>query len=222
MIERAITQIATVPAHEGAMPDALRAELSAHLPKLAIRKFSDSGLLMSRILHTLGASGDEPIVSASTFAESRSLEDFVDSFPTPSPARFQRSVHPSAIQQARVITNAPVGTFIPIAGQEGISVIAARTALTLDAPAVHLVASEECGTWSVGIHVGSATGFAFGLTIGEKVAGTEILGTIAWTPESVPDASGDTSLLSLHQAISERRSYRVGHPDIGTITILWK
>jgi hypothetical protein len=222
MIKCAITGISSIAEYVGAMPDALRSELSGHLPKLAVRKFSDSGLQMASVLRELGTSEDEPVISASTFAESRSLEEFIDSFPAPSPARFQRSVHPSAVQQARVVVNAPLRTYIPIAGQEGIAIVAVRTALSLGEGVMHLVGGEECGTWSVGIKAGSGTGFAFGLKLEPVGTKSDTLGTISWTPDASGNASSDASLLTLHRAICGRRAYAATHPDMGTIAIEWR
>ena len=217
-----ITKAGTVAEYTGGMGAELRATLSRHLPRASVRRFSDCGLQTSFLLHELCPGVDDPLVYVSTFAESRSLEEFIDGFPVPSPAKFQRSIHPGAVQQARVTDAAPIRTFIPIAGKDGISIIAVRTALTLGAPLVFLTGGEECGTWSVPIKVGSETGFAFGLKLEREPApGTEVLGTLGWTPEASEESS-DASLLALYRALHSRKTLAVSHPDIGTITLGWK
>lgn len=205
------------------MPESLRNELAAHLPRGAKRKFSENGLQISHILQELDAQTEEPIVSVSTFAESRSLEEFIDSFPTPSPARFQRSVHPSAVQQARVTFDNSIRTYIPIAGKDGITIVAVRTALTQNHPILNLVGGEECGTWSVDIKAGSRIGFAFGLKIESKPSADKApIATIRWTDAYDPTASEDTSLLTFYRALRDQSDYIATHPDMGTISIEWK
>jgi hypothetical protein len=222
MIKRAITHVFSVPEYTGAMPEELRSQLAAHLPKLAVRKFSESGLLASAALHSLCLGMEEPLVSVSTFAEGRSLEDFIDSFPTPSPARFQRSVHPGAVQQARVASNTPLRTYVPIAGREGVAIVAIRTLLTIAGPSACFLASEECGTWSVGIKAGSDIGFAFALRVEEEGTSNPVLGTIQWTPEFHSGAPLDASLPTLYRAVLSKRSYEAAHPDMGRVQIEWK
>jgi hypothetical protein len=221
MIRYHITKACTLARHSGGIGAQERAALSQHLPKAAIRRFSDSGLEVSALLHELAPGTDEPLIYVSTFAESRSLEEFIDGFPVPSPARFQRSIHPGAVQQACVVDAAPIRTFIPIAGQDGISIVAVRAALTLGAPSAILAGAEECGTWSVAIHAGSETGFAFALRLERAPsAGTESLGTLSWASEGA--AGTDASLSALHAAIAARTPLTMSHPDIGSITLCWK
>ncbi|HNX05729.1 MAG TPA: hypothetical protein PKI32_09520, partial [Opitutales bacterium] len=116
MINSFLTALALTPEYRGEISPELRARISSDLPKAAVRRMSDSGLGMASVLSAVATGVDDAVAMASTFAESRSLEDFIDSFPTPSPAKFQRSVHPSAVQQARVAGLSPLRTFIPVAG----------------------------------------------------------------------------------------------------------
>ena len=223
MISRAITKISTTPAYQGEMDAQLRATLSAHLPKLAVRRFSESGLQMAYVLHELALAQDTPLVVVSTFAETRSLEEFIDGFPAPSPARFQRSVQPSCVQQTRVVGNAPLRTFIPLAGQDGAMIAAVRTALTLDAPATCLAGVEEVGTWSVAIKAGTDTGFSFGLTLESAPADpAATLGTLLWEPIADGPDSGTNTVLAFHKAVCERKPLVLSHPDMGRIELSWK
>jgi len=221
MIRYSITKVSTVAEYQDTMPPEQRSALTRHLPKAAVRRFSESGIQMSAILKDLELQTDEPLVTASSFAESRSLEAFLDSFPTPSPARFQRSVHPGAVQQARVVNAAPLRTYIPIAGKEGIAIIALRSALTLGAPVVCLAGGEECGTWSVAINAGSSTGFAFGMRL-ERKSGDNAHGSIEWTPKYDADANApDASLITFYRALHARKPLTMAHPDMGTIKLNW-
>jgi hypothetical protein len=223
MISRWIAKVSTSPRYTGEMDAQLRAELSAHLPKLCIRRFSESGLQMARVLHELALGTDTPLVAVSSYAETRSLEEFIDGFPTPSPARFQRSVQPSCVQQTRVVDNAPLRTFIPLAGQDGVIVAAVRTALTLDTPSTCLAGVEESGTWSVPIETGSPFGFAFGLIVEREPSDPEsVLGTLRWEPVAGAPDSGPDTVPSFHEALRERKPLVLSHPDMGRIELSWK
>lgn len=222
MLSAAITHLATLPRLTGPLRPETKAELARDLPKLSIRRFSEGGLLVHRVLSDLALGDDEPMVLATTFGESRSLEAFIDSFPTPSPASFQRSIHPSAAQQHRVTQNRPLRTFLPIAGHDGIPLVAVRTALQVAAPSVVLVGYEETGSWSVEIGAGSAHGFAFAIRL-SHAATDDALGWLQWSPVA-PGEAGTVAagLDDLHAHLHERQPWQIVDVDFGTLSLRWK
>lgn len=221
MISRHITHVETLSPVRGPLPAELKAELAGSLPRASVRRFSDSGLMVHALLERLALREDEPLVSASTFAESRSLEEFIDSFPTPSPARFQRSVHPGAVQQARVSAVAPLRTYLPLAGQDGLAITALRTALCMDAESVVLIGMEECGTWSVALDAGSDTAFAFAIRLDRSVPASGSLGTVCWDAQPDGGLETDCSMPYLFAHLHERKPLDICHPDMGRATICW-
>ncbi len=219
MINAFITAVSTTPEYRGEMPADLRARLSEGLPRGAGRRMSDTGTAMWGVLSAIGCAEGDPVVMISTYAETRALEEFIDSFPTPSPARFQRSVHPSAVQQARVCLAAPLRTFLPMAGGEGAILAAVRTALSIG-PSAILCGGEECGTWTVPAGAGSAVGFSFALRVCRE-EGAAALGMLSWT-ESAQSGFGGGTLADFARALRERTPLCLSNPDMGAITLSWK
>ena len=72
------------------------------------------GLLTGAVLDGVPLTAADAVVYASSFAETRALEDFLASFPTASPLLFQTSIHPSAVQQVLIGRQQPVGRFWPM------------------------------------------------------------------------------------------------------------
>ena len=128
------------------------------------------GLLVGNALAELGPGPDDAIVYASGYAESRALEGFLDSFPTPSPTLFQTSIHPSAVQQLMIGRQAPVREFLPLSGGARFAFHALRAALLSPAPRVLLCGGEERGTWLLERGLASARTFAFAAALSREAA----------------------------------------------------
>lgn len=203
----------------GELESGQRQELGAHLPRPSLRRMSDLGLLMGAVLETLEAREDCPLIMASTYAESRALEAFLDSFPTPSPTRFQTSVHPGSIQQARVAQQAPLAQFIPMTGKAGLAINACRTALTVGEMDALIVGGEERGRRLLENGLASDVSFAFGLELSTFESGA--IGRISW--EAKENAGRDSlSLYELFEAVAERQPVSVAHRDLGILRIDWR
>jgi len=198
-----------------------RQELGAQLPRGTLRRFSDNGLQLNAVLQRLGSAADETVYMASTFAEVRALEGFLESFPHPSPARFQTSVHPSGVQQGRVVGQNPLRNLIPMTGQTALGLLALRNALFSGAPSVLLVGGEEVGSWLADLGIASREGYAFGLRL-TRDTGPDPLGSVDWHVEGANEAAPVNDLRSLFAAISERCNARFSHPDIGTVVLNWR
>ncbi len=151
-------------------PAAARERLKGRFPPGATRRMTTLGLLVGNALAELGPGPDDAIVYATGYAESRALEGFLDSFPTPSPTLFQTSIHPSAVQQLMIGRQAPVREFLPLSGGARFAFHALRAALLSPAPRVLLCGGEERGTWLLERGLASARTFAFAAALSRECA----------------------------------------------------
>src|SRR5947199_274737 len=95
---------------------------------------SSSSRSPSRACAAVAFPPDDALIYASTFAETRSLEDYLTSFPTASPLLFQTSIHPGAVQQVLIGRQQPVGRFWPLTGRRRLVEHALLTALLEPVP----------------------------------------------------------------------------------------
>lgn len=142
------------------------------------------------------------MVFASTFAETRALEDFLATFPAASPLLFQTSIHPGSVQQVLIGRQQPVGRLWPLAGRTRLVEQALLTALLEPAPRVALVGGEERGTWMLEHNVASTTSFACAALLTREPAGAA--GRVAFSPGPIADAACPT-LEDFTHALAERR-----------------
>jgi hypothetical protein len=176
MLERHIQAVHTDdPGDE--TPAAARERLKGRFPAGATRRMTTLGLLVGSALAELEPGPDDAIVYASGYAESRALEGFLDSFPTPSPTLFQTSIHPSAVQQLMIGRQAPVGELLPLSGGALFAFHALRAALLCPAKRVLLCGGEERGTWLLERGLASARTFAFAASLSRE-AGPGSLGSV--------------------------------------------
>src|SRR5690349_16951016 len=128
-------------------PAATRERLKDRFPRGATRRMTQLGLLIGAALEELAPQSDDAVVYASAYAETRALENYLDSFPAASPTLFQTSIHPSAVQQELIGRQHPVNEFFPLTGRAHLVAHAVQAALLCDAPRVLLCGGEERGTW---------------------------------------------------------------------------
>jgi hypothetical protein len=156
---------------------ATRDRLKERFPKNATRRMTQLGLMLGSVLEPLAPGVDDALVYASTFAEARTLEAYLDSFPAPSPTLFQTSIHPSAVQQNLILRQQAVREFFPVTGGQDLPVRALLVALLCEAPRVLLCGGEERGGWLLEHQRASDRTFAFALALSTDPAGA--LGHIA-------------------------------------------
>lgn len=212
MIERFIHHVqCEVPATGEGVAEA-RVRLGAKFPRAALRRMTHLGLLVGATLDGVAIGPDDALVYATTFAETRALEDYLASFPTPSPLLFQTSIHPSAVQQVLIGRQQPLGRFWPITGRRRLVEHALLASLLEPAPRVIVTGGEECGTWMREYGMASERAFAFALALTREAAGA--MGRVNFSPDSTSTAAGVDdladelcpSLDALADALAARRS----------------
>lgn len=213
MIERFLhhVRVELPPADETAT--ATRDRLRDKFPRQAVRRMTQLGLLVGSTLDGLALGPDDALVYASTFAETRALEDFLTSFPAASPQLFQTSIHPSAVQQVLIGRQQSIARLWPLASGARLVEQALLTALLESAPRVVLTGGEERGTWMLEQGMAASRSFAFGLLL--TADATDALGSVAFTPSATAEISTTASTLgacpsleTFAGSLAERRPLR--------------
>lgn len=171
MVERFIHVVRVERPPEGEDASAARARLGEKFPRAALRRMTHLGLLVGAVADGVALGPDDAVVYATSYGETRALEDYLGSFPTPSPLLFQTSIHPSAVQQFLIGRQQPVARLWPMAGRARLVEQALEATLLEPAARVWLTGGEERGTWLLDRGVASATSFAFGLLAGDDSTG---------------------------------------------------
>lgn len=209
MIERYIHRVRVdrPPPSEAALE--ARERLRDKFPRTALRRMTHLGMLIGSSLDDVTIQAGDAMVYASTFAETRALEDFLSSFPSASPMLFQTSIHPGGVQQVLIGRQQPVARLWPLAGGERLVEHTLLTALLEPADRVIVVGGEERGTWLLERGVASDRAFAFALVLTAESAGS--LGSIR--VETV--ASAETEPSSGDDPLAGARGYDSGARPLG-------
>ena len=200
-------------------PAATRERLRERYPKGATRRMTQLGLLVGAALDDLVPRFDDAIVYATAYGESRALEAYLDSFPAASPTLFQTSIHPSAVQQAMITRQHPVGEFFPLTGRGHLVAQAIQTALLSPAPRVLVCGGEERGTWLLARGVASARTFAFAFALSTEPLGA--LARLTLTPQDRSGSETEFPLPDFFDALKTRQALnRVVAPGL-QLTLDW-
>ncbi len=196
-------------------PAATRERLRSCFPPGAARRMTQLGMLVGSVLGPLNPSPGDVLVYASGFGESRSLESYLDSFPTASPTLFQTSIHPSGAQQLMIGRQTPLGRFFPLSGGRQLVAQALVTALVQAEGRVLLCGGEERGTWLRECGVASEHSLAFALEL-TQVRGEGSLGRV------ILERGGSDEGLSLHEwcGLLAGRHPFTGHAGAGWSLVL--
>jgi hypothetical protein len=207
MIERFIHQVGVeFPSPAETAADA-RARLADRLPRTALRRMTHLGMLLGGAFNGLSLGREDAVVYASTFAETRALEDFLTSFPAASPSLFQTSIHPSAVQQILIGRQQAVARLWPLAGRSRLVEQALLTALLETAPRVILTGGEERGTWMLEHGFAAPQPFAFAAVLARDSANA--LGRVSFQPgdqadEPCPALENFSRALAARESLSWR------------------
>ncbi len=157
-----------------------RVRLADRFPRTALRRMTHLGLLVGAAIEGLPLAEEDALVYATTFAETRALEDYLASFPTASPLLFQTSIHPGGIQQVLIGRRQAIARLWPLAGRARLVEQALLTALLEPAARVAVVGGEERGTWMLDHDMAAPRPFAFGFLLTQEAEGA--LGRVTRTP----------------------------------------
>jgi hypothetical protein len=213
-----VSRVQTLRAGEETLAEA-RGRLPEDFPRRSARRMTHLGTLMARVLKHLPMPLDGALVYGTTYAETRSLENYVDSFPEPSPLLFQASIHPSGVQQVFVHRRIPLGSFIPITGKENLIGSLLETAVLAESETVILCGGEEKGSWLLEKNKASPHAFAWTLTLSRSSGDSD--GVLSIQSGSGPAHSGAIDHLSLLAALEGRVPLVVPRASGGVFRIGW-
>ena len=199
-------------------PAATRDRLRSLFPAGATRRMTQLGLLLGSVLGPVQPGAEDGLVYASTYGESRALQEYLASFPAASPTLFQTSIHPSAVQQVLVARQQPVREFFPFGGGPQIVAHAAQAALTSPSSRSILCGGEERAVSPGRSWISSPVGFAFALALGPEARGA--LGRLALA--ACADPEGELTLVDFFAALRDRRALdQVAAPGL-RLTLSWR
>jgi|SRR5688572_24429027 len=195
-----------------------RARLGDKFPRTALRRMTHLGMLLGSTLGGVALAPEDAVVYASSYAETRALEDFLASFPQASPLLFQTSIHPGGVQQVLIGRQQPVARLWPLAGRARLVEQALITALLEPAPRVVLLGGEERGTWLLEQGYASDRAFAFAVVVTRDATGAVGRMTFSTQPGAADEKCPD--LATLAAALAERTALS-WHGAGGSWSINW-
>ncbi len=180
-----------------------RARLAEKFPRNALRRMTHLGMLLGSALDGVALAPEDAVVYASSYAETRALEDFLKSFPLASPLLFQTSIHPGGVQQVLIGRQQPVARLWPMAGRARLVEQALLAALLEPAARVILLGGEERGTWLLEQGYASDQAFAFATVLTGEKSGA--VGRLAFEPQAGAADAACPTLAAWTQALAAKR-----------------
>ena len=225
MLKRTITAAETYGPCTEIMPEE-RKRIRSTLPGKSARRLSEGSLAISAAMAEAIIGPEDDLVFASTLGGTHSLETYLASFPNPSPASFQSSVHAGVVEAVLVARKQSLRRLQSIGNSpETLVPIALRTALLSDAKVVHLVLAEERGDWLIEHELCGASTFACYLRL-SRTMDAPALGTLALeiSPSDMSSTPAQAPLLTdaFCQQISQRAPLLIGGPTFGTYSLKWE
>lgn len=181
-----------------------RDRLRGLFPRNATRRMTQLGITLGATLQPLNLTQDDTLVYASVYAETRALEDYLDSFPNPSPTLFQTSIHPGSVQQNLIQQQQPINELLPITGSADLPAQALMAALLAPAERVILCGGEERGSWLLEQHHASDRTFAFSLALSKSPDGA--IGRIGLELAAPEDCTQRLSFPGFFELLQSRHS----------------
>lgn len=198
-----------------------RVRYKEQFPGRKARRMTHLGILVDLCLRNIEITDTTALIYASAFAESSSLEDFIDSFPHASPMGFQTSIHPSAVEQSLIMRGRPAQRFYPVTSSQNLAGQALENALLLGDERVVLVGGEERGGWLVPHELASDRSFAFALELESTAEGS--IGAVSLREGEMLGSVPNVELPALFESISKKQALEVVSYALGSwIRIDWK
>lgn len=207
MIERSFRIDAVVFVDGGDdMAAEARAKYKEVFPGRSARRMTHLGMMVGVCLKKMEVRSEDPIIYASAFGESESLEKYIDSFPQASPALFQSSIHPSAVEQALIPGRQAVDRFYPITSDTHLLGQALEKCFLLGDEKVVLVGGEERGTWLCDFKLASDESFAFSIRLSRGEGG---MGSVSIDRSQSPSLEDVVAFSTEVRALQIRERLRV-------------
>ncbi|GHB90742.1 hypothetical protein [Cerasicoccus arenae] len=191
--------------------------LRKNFSPLAARRLTSLSLILGDLTKDAPASPDDEWIFASSYGGSISLEQYLRSFPNPSPLHFQNSIQPGPIDLVNVARQQPARQLIPLIGAENLLGEALLTALISPVDTMHLIGGEEHTNWAADHQLGSQTTYGFYLRL--STAPQNTIGELTFEPNTPPP-----SPLSTEDAIpllDARKPLAFTLPERGVIRLQW-
>ena len=183
-------------------PATTRDRLKAGFAPGSTRRMTVLGLIVGNALAQLDPTQEDSVLYASGYGESRALEDFLDSFPAPSPTLFQTSIHPSAVQQLLIGRQRAIREFMPLSGGDLLAFHALRASMLAPSARALLCGGEETGTWLLEHRLASERTFGFAAAL-TRQRGPGMLGSVRLAPSEGDGSLGLAGLFDLLHAKAE-------------------
>lgn len=198
-----------------------RERLREKFPRSALRRMTHLGLLLGATLEGVALSAEDAVVYATSYAETRALEDFLSSFPAASPLLFQTSIHPGGVQQVLIGRQQPVARLWPLAGRARLVEQALAAAVLEPARRTLVLGGEERGTWLLEHGMASVRAFAFALALTPEPAGA--VGRVTFSPgeNNGADGAATPTLEMFASALAERQPLE-WRGENGAWTLTWQ
>ncbi len=204
----------------------LRSELRGGLSSIVSRRLSPAALALHATIPPDAIAPADDIIFASSLGASKSLENYLKSFPNPSPANFQNSVHAAVLETVLVLRHASVRRLQSFANSpDSLAPAAFRSALLSDAPTTHLIFAEEFAPWLSTESIGANHTLACWIQLGPKPADGEqeaphSIGTLRWANSA--DSHQNCTLPTLIKSVREHSPLHFGGPAFGGFEIQWQ
>ena len=196
-----------------------KSKRKGEFPGRSARRMTHLGIMVGLCIKRLNTFLETPIIYASAFAESSSLEKFIDSFPQASPALFQSSIHPSAVEQALIQKKQAIRKFYPITSDSNLAGQLLENSFLLSDDKILILGGEERGTWLCPYDLASTESFAFGMLLSRKGSGIGTL-DLDFHPNGV--ATKTAMLPALATSIEKRQELSLhSHAFNARIRLKW-
>ncbi|MBC2601047.1 hypothetical protein [Puniceicoccus vermicola] len=177
------------------------AELKEGVSRSARRRMTANALMIHYALKDMDLSSFRTVVYQTEYSELRTLEQYVDGFPEPSPLKFQASIHPSGVEQVFIAAQCPIERFFPLADSS--APLAGIQCLDIAGGEGLVIFAEESGTWLLEIGLASSVSFAAALSLSRSEENA--IGRLEWEKDSIALPGED--LGSFTRAVQERRPW---------------
>lgn len=224
MLERHVSEAAVFGPLEDISPES-RQTLRDSLPKGTARRLTPVSLALSAVTRNARISPEDEIVFGTSYSGCVSLEQYLQSFPSPSPASFQNSVHAGILESVLVARHLPICRLQCLANPPDTLLAASlRSALLSETPVVHLLLAEECGNWLRDENLAADHTFACYLRLTREPPPSQLnTGKLSWG-HTAPEASVSPSTPSpdyLCEIISQRQSLHLPTHAGAFLTLTW-